>query len=132
MEKIQSEVEYRQIKKDIAVARKIIANATVQYRKRKLGLRNKEEMEHPDTAYTDLDGYGSRDDIAEAYGYGDITDAERDRLWDLWDGRELARTANKRYEDRITDMLDTAYRAVDHTYVDALDEYEEAHKDGDS
>lgn len=132
MEKIQSEVEYRQIKKDIATARKIIANATVQYRKRKLGLRNKEQMEHPNTAYADLDGYGSRDDISEAYGYGDITDAERDRLCDLWDGRELARTANKRYEDRVTDMLDTAYRAVDHAYIDALDEYEEKQKEAKS
>lgn len=127
--KIQSDSEYRQLKQDIATARKIIANATAQYRKRKLGLQKKRQLKNLQEAYADLNDYGNRDDIIEAYGYGIISESERDRLLDLWDGRELSKKASETYEDRVIDMLGVAYRAVDRAYLDDLYEYEEKRKE---
>lgn len=118
-----TEIEYRQLKQDIATARKIITNATAQYRKRKLGLKQKSELKDLAAAYADLEGYSSPEDIQDAYGYDMITDAERSRLIDLWDGRELARAANKKYEDRVTEMLERAWCGIDTPYIEDMEEY---------
>ena len=115
-----TDVEYRQLKQDIATTRKIITNATAQYRKRKLGLQQKSQLKDIESAYAELNDYGSKDDIQEVFGYGEITDDERAHLLDLWDGRELARAASKKYENRVTEMLERAWRSIDTPYMEDI------------
>ena len=53
-----------------------------------------------------LSEYSSVDDINEAYGVGNITEKQRDRLLDLWERAEAS--PDKMYEAKIN-LLQDAY-----------------------
>ena len=48
-----------------------------------------------------LEDFRKREDILDAYGFGCITEKQKDRLMDLWDEREKQSEPDKLYQDRI-------------------------------
>ena len=48
-----------------------------------------------------LEDFRKRDDILDAYGFGCITEKQKDRLMDLWDEREKQSIPDQVYQDRI-------------------------------
>ena len=48
-----------------------------------------------------LEDFRKREDILDAYGFGCITEKQKDRLMDLWDEREKQSIPDKVYQDRI-------------------------------
>lgn len=123
-----SDIDYHELKRDITVARRIVENGIVQYRKRKLALRNKKQLDDPEAAYTELNDYSSQEDIRDAYGYELISEAEMDRLMGLWEGRERMRDARGKYNDRVTEMLEIAYRGIGESYLEQIYAYEDSIK----
>ena len=91
--------EIRTLQKDITTARGIIADGIARYIKQRLRLRSKKAAE--ENPFADLEGYNSRKDIQEAYGWEIITDAEMDRLNALWGAREASLSAAGKYEDKL-------------------------------
>lgn len=75
--------------------------------------------------FADLEGYNSKKDIQEAYGWEIITEAEMDRLNALWDAREASLSAAGKYEDRVTKMLERALNSVADEYIDQLADFQE-------
>lgn len=68
----------------------LIDDAKARYIKEKTRARSKKAAMEKDALLSDpkfevLDGYNRREDINEDYGYDAITEAERDRLENLWD-----------------------------------------------
>lgn len=115
--------EIRTLQKDIATARGIIADGIARYIKQRLRLRSKKAAE--ENPFADLEGYNSRKDIQEAYGWEIITEAEMDRLNALWDARETSLSAAGKYEDRVTKMLERALNSVADEYIDQLADFQE-------
>lgn len=115
--------EIRTLQKDIATARGIIADGIARYIKQRLRLRSKKAAE--ENPFADLEGYNSRKDIQEAYGWEIITEAEMDRLNALWDAREASLSAAGKYEDRVTKMLERALNSVADEYIDQLADFQE-------
>lgn len=115
--------EIRSIQKDIATARGIIADGQTRYIKQRLRLRSKKAAE--ENPFADLEGYNSRKDIQEAFGWEIITEAEMDRLNALWEARESSLSATGRYEDRVTQMLERAMNAVGDEFIDQLSDFQE-------
>ena len=54
-----------------------------------------------------LGEYTSRDDILEAYGFGSITERQRDKLLDMWD--EVNENGSGLYDAKIA-LLQDAYQ----------------------
>lgn len=115
--------EIRTLQKDIATARGIIADGIARYIKQRLRLRSKKAAE--ENPFADLEGYNSRKDIQEAYGWEIITEAEMDRLNALWDAREASLSAAGKYEDRVTKILERALNSVADEYIDQLADFQE-------
>lgn len=115
--------DIRVLQKDIATARGIIADGIARYIKQRLRLRSKKAAE--ETPFADLEGYNSRKDIQEAYGWEIISEAEMDRLNALWDAREASLSAAGKYEDRVTQMLERALNAIGDEYIDQLSDFQE-------
>ncbi len=109
-----------ELEKDMATARKYIRDALARYRKDKTRSRSKAKAEDP---FADLAIYRSREDIHEAFGWGFISEAELDRLWNLWDLREASKS-KAGLEDRVTEMLETALRSVGSMYVEEVLDYD--------
>lgn len=110
-----------EIKKDEDTARKYINDAIARYRKDKTRSRSKAKAEDP---FADLADYTSRDDIQESFGWGMISEHERDRLWNLWDLREKSK--NKAVlEDRVIELMQVAARAVSSPYAEEVFEYDQ-------
>lgn len=106
----------------------LIDDAKARYIKEKTRARSKKAAMEKDALLSDpkfevLDGYNRREDINEDYGYDAITEAERDRLEDLWDLREKIRAKNVDgyYKDDVTEALHEAYLAIADIYEDATD-----------
>lgn len=115
--------EVRAIQKDISTARGVIADGIARYKKARLRVRSKKvATENP---FADLEGYNSKKDIQEAYGWEVITEAEMDRLNALWDAREASLSAAGKYEDRVTKMLERALNSVADEYIDQLADFQE-------
>lgn len=114
--------EIDQLRKDISKARGVIAEALTQYRKKKLKAKSKKQAE--ENPFEDLKGYDRKIDILDAYGYGCITEHEKDRLEELWDLREQSGRNSTKYTDRVTEMLERAMDSVGDLYVDQLFEYD--------
>ena len=115
--------EIRSIQKDIATARGIIADGQTRYIKQRLRLRSKKAAE--ENPFADLKGYNSKKDIQEAYGWEIISEAEMDRLNALWDAREASLSADGKYEDRVTRMLEKALSSIADEYIDRLMDFQE-------
>lgn len=110
-----------EIKKDQDTARKYINDAIARYRKDKTRSRSKAKAEDP---FIDLADYTSKDDIQESFGWGTISERERDRLWNLWDLREKSK--NKAVlEDRVVELLQVAARAVSSPHAEEVFEYDQ-------
>lgn len=110
-----------QIKKDRDTARKYIKDALARYRKDKTRSRSKAKAEDP---FADLEPYSSREDIRDAFGWELITEKEMDRLIKLWDLREESKNKTT-LEDRVTEMLEQAFRACGSEYDEEIMSYEE-------
>ena len=115
--------EIRAIQKDITTARGVIADGIARYKKARLRVRSKKvATENP---FADLEGYNSKKDIQEAYGWEIISEAEMDRLNILWDARKASLSAAGKYEDRVTKMLERALNSVADEYIDQLADFQE-------
>ena len=114
-------IEAQRIRRDLATADELIKDAIARHKKRKLSARSKKQAEELATMFVDLDGYDGPDDIQDAYGYGSITERERDRLMSLWEAREQARHNNGIFTDRVIEMLEIARRVISDKYRDQLD-----------
>jgi len=73
------EREVKAIRKDIAAARKIIADGLARYKKKMLKARSLKQVEEL-SMFTELDGYSSKQEIQDAYGWEVITDEKMHRL----------------------------------------------------
>ena len=123
----QKDERYRieQIIKDRDTARKYIKDALARYRKDKTRSRSKAKAEDP---FADLEQYSSREDIREAYGWEFITEKEMDRLIKLFDLREESKNKTT-LEDRVTEMLELAFRACGSEYDEEIMDYEKRRAD---
>lgn len=115
--------EIQALQKDIATARGIIADGQARYIKQRLRLRSKKAA--TDDPFADLSGYNLKKDIQEAYGWEIISEAEMDRLNALWDAREASLSADGKYEDRVTRMLEKALSSIADEYIDRLMDFQE-------
>lgn len=114
-----------QIKKDRDTARKYIKDALARYRKDKTRSRSKAKAEDP---FADLQPYSSREDIRDAFGWEIISEKEMDRLIKLWDLREESKNKTT-LEDRVTEMLELAFRACGSEYDEEILDYEKKRAD---
>ena len=108
------------LQKDISTARGVIADGKARYIKQRLRLRSKKTAENPFSA---LEGYNTREEIRNDYGWEIISEAEMDRLMLLWDAREANKAADGTFEDRVTTMLDMALASVGEQFQDAIMEF---------
>lgn len=115
--------EVEDIKKDMSTARSYIQDALDRYRKKKLRARSKKQAtENP---FAELEGYESRQQIQDDYGWEIITEARMDKLLELWDLRESGGgQEDNLYRDRVTEMLERAMRGVGEEYQDELFNYD--------
>lgn len=125
--KEQKDERYRieQIKKDRDTARKYIKDALARYRKDKTRSRSKAKAEDP---FADLEPYSSREDIRDAFGWEIISEKEMDRLIKLFDLREESKSKTT-LEDRVTEMLELAFRACGSEYDEEILDYEKRRAD---
>lgn len=111
--------EIKALEKDIETARKYLRDALARYRKDKTRSRSKAKAEDP---FEELNLYSSKDDIQEAFGWEFISEAERDRLWHLWDLREESKN-KKVLEDRVTEILERAIVGASTPYDERIYQY---------
>lgn len=117
--------EVAEIKKSIATAREAIHDAKTRYVKRRLRSRSKKQAD--EDPYEELKDYESRQQIHDGYGWGFITEARMDRLFELWDAREESRSrgaSGGTFEDYVTRMLDTAWAAVGEEYAERIEAHD--------
>lgn len=114
-----------QIKKDRDTARKYLKDALARYRKDKTRSRSKAKAENP---FSDLEQYSSREDIRDSFGWELISENEMDRLLKLWDLREESKS-KATLEDRVTEMLELAFRACGSEYDEEILDYEKKRAD---
>lgn len=117
--------EVKEIKKAIATARGAIHDAKVRYIKQRLRSRSRKKAE--EDPYEELKDYENREQIRTDYGWGFITEARMDRLFELWDAREESRRRGAgagAFEDYVTRMLDTAWAAVGEEYTERVETYD--------
>lgn len=112
--------EIQAIKKDIETAQASIQDALDRYRKAKLRAKSKKAAK--EDPFAELADYTSRQDIQDAYGWGIITEAQMDRLQELWDLREEGGQDGV-YRDRVTEMLERAKRNVGDEFIEQLCDY---------
>ena len=116
------EREAKAIKKDIATARGLIADSLLRYKKKMLRARSKKDAGDL-SVFAALDGYESLIDIQDAYGWEFISEAEYDRLSDMWEAREQFITDSGKFENRVTLMLERAMRGCGDEYMDTRGEF---------
>ena len=115
--------EVAAIRKDIATARGYIQDALDRYKKAKLKAKSKKKA--AEDPFAELEGYNSRKQIQDDYGWEFITEARMDRLLDLWDLREQGATQKDGvYRDRVTEMLERALRGVGDEFQEQLFDYD--------
>lgn len=117
--------EIEEIKKAIATAKGAIHEAKVRYIKQRLRSRSRKKAE--EDPYEELKDYESRQQIHDDYGWGFITEAQMDRLFELWDAREESRRRGASagtFEDYVTWMLDTAWAGIGEEYAERITAYD--------
>lgn len=128
-DKLQAQIAHaKALQKDIDTARGVVNNALKQYIKRKIGARNKAQVEEQEAFFAPLKDYSSKIDLQNAYGYEMITEAEYDRLCAMWDAREVAQQNAGQYTDRVVEMIEIAIRSIGDQYLDEIDEAAKAKK----
>ena len=116
--------EVKAIRKDIATAHNIIRDGLMRYKKKMLHARNKKQTEDM-SMFAELDGYGSKTDIQNAYGWDIITMKEMERLNDLWDAREQVISNQGKFSDRVTEILERAMADCGDKFSEILGEFDE-------
>ena len=86
-EYLDKEREAAKIRKDILTARSIITDGINRYIKKMLRARSKKQAEDL-SVFDELKDYTGIEDIRNAYGWGFITEAQMDRLMEMWEARE--------------------------------------------
>lgn len=123
---MEEEREIKAIKKDIGEASAIIKDGIARYRKKKLRARSKAAAtENP---FAELEGYESKRQIQDDYGWGLITENRMYKLWDLWDLREESKSKEE-YTDRVIEMLELARRCLMDPYFDKIEAFEQKERD---
>lgn len=114
----------------------LIEDAKARYIKDKTRARSKKAALERDSLlsspkFAPLKDYEKFDDIQEAYGYDCITEAERDRLEDLWKEREKIKNNihDGFYNDEVTEALHQAYIAIVDIWEDQIEKAEQIEKD---
>lgn len=117
-------------------ARAAIKDAKLRYIKEKTRARSKKAAEERDEILNSprfkvLEQYDRFEDIQESYGWDFITEAERDRLEELWEEREKIRnhTDDGIYSDLVTEALDRADSAVFELWQEEIDDGEYIRKE---
>ena len=108
------------IRADMKKAFDIINDAKTRYLKEKLKSKSKKQAEDAALMFADLADYANKNEIQDYYGYGDITEHERDRLMNLWDMREQHAKNGNKYQDRVIEMLEKAMSRIGDDYQDFL------------
>lgn len=108
----------------------------MRYIKEKTRARSKKAAEERDEILNSprfkvLEQYDRFEDIQESYGWDFITEAERDRLEELWEEREQIRnhTDDGIYSDLVTEALDRADSAVFELWQEEIDDGEYIRKE---
>ena len=120
---LSQERKIKSIRTDIATARGIISDGLVRYKKKMLHAKNKKQVEDL-SMFAELDGYESKQQIQDAFGWDYISDTQMVRLNDLWDAREQVIANRGRFADRVTQMLERAMDNCGDKFADALEEFD--------
>ena len=115
--------EIAAIRKDIQTAVHFLTDANARYRKQKLRSRSKAKAE--EDPFAELALYRSERDIQDAYGWELISEAEYDRLAQLWQLREKQKSKDGKYHDRVTDMIDAAIAHIGDAYAEQLRDHDD-------
>lgn len=110
---------------DIYFARSIVRDALNVYIKKQLKARSKKEADNVSAMFAELDIYESAEDIRTAYGWEEISAAERDRLINLWELRANYNKQSGRYSDRVTDLIERAIRRIGDEFEENIGEFDE-------
>ena len=120
----EKEREAAAIRKDILTARKYINDAITRYITVKIRARSKKQAEDL-SAFRELDDYNSKRDIHDAYGWEFITEAQMDRLMEMWDAREKYIDDQGKFSDRVTQMLEWARDCCGEMFREVLEQFDE-------
>jgi len=118
----EKEREANAIRKDIIAARSIIWDGISRYKKKMLHARSKKAAEDL-SVFDALQDYSSERDIQDAYGWDFITEAQYDRLLDLWRAREKHIDTQGKFSDRVTQMLERAAGGCGEEFLETLEEF---------
>ena len=131
-DQLKREREVKAVRKAMDDARAAMQDGLTRYVKKKTKARSMAKAEAD--PFAELEGWESMEQIQDAYGYGEITADKRDKLTDLWEAREAARSSRKgadKYHDLVTEMLETAIRRVGNEYADMLFEYDQQRREAE-
>ena len=121
---LKKEREVKAIRKAMDDARAVMQDGLTRYVKKKTKARSMAKAEAD--PFAELEGWESMEQIQDAYGYGEIAADRRDKLTDLWEAREAAKSSRKgadKYHDLVTEMLEVAIRRCGEEYDEMLFEY---------
>ena len=109
-----------------------IEDALARYIKTKTRAKSRKAALEKDAAinsqrFAKLSTYEHREDIQEDYGWGFITESERDKLEELWDEREniKASSVDGVYSDLATQCLEKARHYVLGLFEDEISDYDD-------
>lgn len=131
-EYMDKEREAAQIRKDIQTAHGIITDGINRYIKKMLRARSKKQAEDL-SVFDELKDYNSIEDIRNAYGWDIITEAQMDRLMEMWEAREKYIDASGKFSDRVTKMLFRIRDLCGGEFSETLEEFDamKARRDAD-
>lgn len=115
-------LRYDEIKELIRTTEAQIQYAIDAYKKRKLGAKNKQQVEDL-SVFDDLKDYAKRSEIQNAYGWEVISMEEMYRLENLWDMREELEERKKRsggYFDEVVRELEKAKLSIQCNYIEEI------------
>lgn len=122
-EYMDKEREAARIRKDILTARSIITDGINRYIKKMLRARSKKQAEDL-SVFDELKDYTDIEDIRNAYGWGFITEAQMDRLMEMWEAREKYIDASGKFTNRVTEMLYRIRDLCGGEFAETLDEFD--------
>lgn len=126
------EREAAEIRRDILTARSIISDGINRYIKKMLRARSKKQAEDL-SVFDELKDYNNTEDIRNAYGWDIITEAQMDRLMEMWEAREKFIDESGRFSDRVTEMLRHLQSICGCEFSEVLEEFDamKARRDAD-
>lgn len=119
----EKEREAKAIRKDIMTARNVILDGITRYKKKMLRARSKREAEDL-SVFDALKDYTSEREIQDAYGWEFISEAQYERLIEMWRAREKYIDEQGKFSDRVTQMLDRAVGSCGEELLETLEEFD--------